>query len=275
MQLSYSQYHRAALAGLDYDFHVGEQTRNYLNPLLSQISKLTVTTAAAGLWLVTATDNTTGEVTSLSWTSAGTDAATTYAELIAAWNSTPAARQVAVASLNTVAQLEFNKPGRIYTMAVTPAGAGAAAWALATAAGGFNLELGAWAVRVATAGAGIPATDEDAITLAAIPDSFATIADVVGVVRRALHHTQSDLTSNLGYDTYRPGTDCPIKRRGGIWVPCAVACRPGDAVEIHNTSGSYRNGWTTTGGAGLVVPWAEFLTVGAAGGLVAIGLSKE
>lgn len=276
-QLSYSSYHAKALPGQIARFHHGFNTRNYLNAAVHQISALTVTTEAAGEWSVSVLDTVTGVTVTVAWTSAGTDAATTYQEFVDAWNADPAARVVARAYIDAtsgLASLEFNIEGRAFTPSVTEAGAGAAAWATAVAATNYLAEFGTWAVRAATAGAGDPADDEAAISLASIPDSFSTIADVVGIIVRSLHNEQKENPA-VGYDHYPPGWDVPVERRADIYVPCAVQVRPGDPVEIHNTSGSFRNGWTTTGGAGLVVPWAEFITVAGPGELAVVSLTKD
>lgn len=276
-QLSYSSYHAKALPGQIARFHHGFNTRNYLNAAVYQISELTVTTAAAGEWTVAVLDTVSGITTSKAWTSAGTDAATTYQEFVDEWNADPVCRVVARAYIDATssqARLEFNIEGRLYTPSVTPAGAGAASWAAEVTATNYLAEFGTWAVRAATAGAGNPADDETAISLASIPDAFATIADVVGVIVRSLHHEQKENPA-IGYDHYPPGNDVPVHRRADIWVPVVTTVRPGDPVEIHNTSGSYRNGWTTTGGAGLVVPWAEFLTVAGPGELAVVSLTKD
>lgn len=276
-QLSYSLYHNKALPGQIARFHHGFNTRNYINAAVYQISELTVTTEAAGDWTVSVLDTVTGITTSKVWTSAGTSAAVTYQEFVDEWNADPACRVVAHAYIDATtskARLEFAISGRAYTVTVTEAGVGDAAWATSVASTNYLAEFGTWAVRAATAGAGVPVDDEAAISLASIPDAFSTLADVVGLIVRSLHHEQKE-NPTIGYDHYPPGNDVPVHRRGDIYVPVAVQVRPGDPVEIHNTSGSYRNGWTTTGGAGLVVPWAEFLTVAGPGELAVVSLTKD
>ncbi len=276
-QLDYSSYHKKGLPGLVSRFHHGYNARNYLNPAVYQLSELTITTDAAGEWTVTATDTVTGSVHSMIFESSNTSIAVAYQEFVDAWNADPKSRVLARAYIDATssqARLEYNISGRTYSNTVTPAGAGAGSWSVALAASAFNAEYGSWAVRESTAAAGAPATDEDAISLAAIPDAFSRIEDVVGVIERALHHEQAE-NELIAYDHYPPGNDVSVRRRADIYVPVTTTVRPGDPVEIWNTSGAFRNGWTTTGGAGLVVPWAEFLTVANAGEIAEVSLTKD
>jgi hypothetical protein len=238
-------------------FNTGEAGDPYFVPKIVQEDTVTVTTGdATPGWSATVTNNGSGASETFTFSPvdvAGAASATTAdaaSTFVNTWNASPALLEYGRASLDSasVARLVYNDDRVSYTIAVTPAGAGAVTEVSpAIANSTVGIEVGTFAFRPTDA----------AITAGADPKSLVTptgaiLEQFVGGVVRSVNKGPS-LDSTLTYPTYTRGQTAPVVQRGVMHMRTAVDIEVFDPVSaVVGAGAGVRDGWVTTG-AGLVL----------------------
>ena len=250
----------------------GGGVRNFVNPLLAQISTLTVGgTATAGVYSVTFTQTADPSATPI--TISFTRVAETNAQIATAIHGLIVASSALLGVVTSVdggsgvLTLTFKSTGIAYTLTTVAPALGTMVAANTQTAGGSNVRVGAFArhtAAAATANTLVPFT------------TAATTAELVGITERTYHLVQDP---TLTHDIYPPGQNVPVVRNGTIAMRTWEAVVEGDAPAVwidpaDATAFVGQVGKTVTGGKSVAAPTGtRFLGRAAAGAMVEVEIT--
>lgn len=247
-------------------------SRSFVNPLLPQISTLTVGgTATAGVYSVTFSQ--TSDPSFVPVTISFTRAAEANAAIGTALHNAIVASSALLGVVTSVdggsgvLTLTFKSTGIAWTLTTAAPSLGTLVAANKQTAGGSNVRVGAFCRHTAAAAT--------ATTLVPFTTA-ATTAELVGVTERTYSLVQDP---SLSYDIYRPGDCVSVCRNGTIAVKVweavtefdtpAVWIDPADATAFPGQVGK-----TVTASKSVAAPTGtRFLGRAAAGGIVEIELA--
>lgn len=251
---------------------VGAGSLNFVNPLLPQITTLTVGgTATAGVYSVTFSQ--TADPSFAPITVSFTRVAETNAQIGTALHNAIVAEAKLFGVLSSVdggsgvITETFKSTGIAWTVTTSAPAPGTLVAANTQTAGGSNVRVGAFARHTAAA--------STARTLVPFTTA-ATTAELAGITERTMNLVQDP---TLAYDIYPPGNNVPLVRNGTVAMKVWEAVTEFDAPAVwidpaDSTAFVGQVGKTVTGGKSVAAPTGtRFLGRAAAGEIVEVEIT--